>query len=74
MCFDCSSAFFAVYVKHVIFGILQFTPQEIEAIINDFAEPGLLAPTGLHLGGVKYMVIQGEPGSVIRGKKVRNQN
>ncbi|KAI3833411.1 hypothetical protein MKW92_017601 [Papaver armeniacum] len=28
-----------------------------------------LAPTGLFLGGTKYMVIQGEPGAVIRGKK-----
>lgn len=39
--------------------------------MNDFAEPGSLAPTGLFLGGTKYMVIQGEPGAVIRGKKVR---
>ncbi|XWS70290.1 hypothetical protein CRYUN_Cryun03dG0035400 [Craigia yunnanensis] len=47
-----------------------FTPGEITAIVNDFAEPGSLAPTGLFLGGVKYMVIQGEPGAVIRGKKL----
>jgi len=38
--------------------------------MNDFNEPGSLAPTGLFLGGTKYMVIQGEPGAVIRGKKV----
>jgi hypothetical protein len=38
--------------------------------MKDFDEPGSLAPTGLHLGGTKYMVIQGEPGAVIRGKKV----
>ena len=38
--------------------------------MTDFAEPGTLAPTGLYLGGTKYMVIQGEPGAVIRGKKV----
>ncbi|XP_052198678.1 profilin-1-like [Diospyros lotus] len=44
-------------------------PEEITAIMNDFAEPGSLAPTGLYLGGAKYMVIQGEPGAVIRGKK-----
>ena len=37
--------------------------------MNDFNEPGSLAPTGLYLGGTKYMVIQGEPGAVIRGKK-----
>ncbi|KAK3213028.1 hypothetical protein Dsin_017734 [Dipteronia sinensis] len=47
----------------------QFTPAEITGIMNDFAEPGSLAPTGLFLGGVKYMVIQGESGAVIRGKK-----
>ncbi|CAL5355477.1 unnamed protein product [Camellia sinensis] len=47
----------------------QFKPEEITAIMNDFSEPGVLAPTGLHLGGTKYMVIQGEPGAVIRGKK-----
>ncbi|KAF5935183.1 hypothetical protein HYC85_026312 [Camellia sinensis] len=46
-----------------------FKPEEITAIMNDFAEPGSLAPTGLYLGGTKYMVIQGEPGAVIRGKK-----
>jgi profilin len=39
-------------------------------IIKDFDEPGFLAPIGLFLGPTKYMVIQGEPGAVIRGKKV----
>nr|VDD07810.1 unnamed protein product [Brassica oleracea] len=33
-------------------------------------EPGNLAPTGLFLGGEKYMVVQGEAGAVIRGKKI----
>ncbi|KAL3824410.1 hypothetical protein ACJIZ3_020439 [Penstemon smallii] len=47
----------------------QFTPQEISNIVKDFDEPGFLAPTGMFLGGAKYMVIQGEPGAVIRGKK-----
>ncbi|WVZ23833.1 profilin-1 [Vigna radiata var. radiata] len=47
----------------------QFKPEEIVGIMNDFNEPGTLAPTGLYIGGTKYMVIQGEPGSVIRGKK-----
>ncbi|KAK8452571.1 hypothetical protein SEVIR_5G133450v4 [Setaria viridis] len=42
---------------------------QVAAIMNDFNEPGSLAPTGLYLGGSKYMVIQGEPGAVIRGKK-----
>lgn len=49
---------------------LQYKPEEIAAIVTDFEEPGTLAPTGLYLGGAKYMVIQGEPGVVIRGKKV----
>ncbi|KAH0466642.1 hypothetical protein IEQ34_003880 [Dendrobium chrysotoxum] len=49
--------------------LLTFKPQEITAIMNDFNEPGSLAPTGLFLGPNKYMVIQGEAGSVIRGKK-----
>ncbi|KAE9445375.1 hypothetical protein C3L33_22727, partial [Rhododendron williamsianum] len=47
----------------------QFKPEEITGIMNDFAEPGTLAPTGLYLGSTKYMVIQGEAGVVIRGKK-----
>ena len=50
---------------------MQFKPEEIAAIVKDFDEPGTLAPTGLLLGGSKYMVIQGEPGVVIRGKKVK---
>ncbi|XP_042441295.1 profilin-3-like [Zingiber officinale] len=48
----------------------EFKPEEISAIIADFDESGFLAPTGLYLGGSKYMVIQNEPGAVIRGKKV----
>ncbi|XP_047328822.1 profilin [Impatiens glandulifera] len=47
----------------------QLNPEEVTGIVNDFEEPGTLAPTGLFLGGAKYMVIQGEPGAVIRGKK-----
>lgn len=39
--------------------------------MNEFNEPGSIAPTGLHFGGTKYMVLQGEAGAVIRGKKVR---
>ncbi|KAH7842912.1 hypothetical protein Vadar_010516 [Vaccinium darrowii] len=41
----------------------------VSGIINDFDEPGFLAPSGLNLGGAKDMVIQGEAGAVIRGKK-----
>ncbi|KAF7037600.1 hypothetical protein CFC21_047940 [Triticum aestivum] len=49
--------------------VIQFKPEEMTNIMKDFDEPGTLAPTGLLLGDAKYMVIQGEPGAVIRGKK-----
>ncbi|KAH6818277.1 profilin 5 [Perilla frutescens var. frutescens] len=47
----------------------QVKPNEISGITTDFEQPGHLAPTGLFIDGQKYMVIQGEPGAVIRGKK-----
>ncbi|KAB2072016.1 hypothetical protein ERO13_A08G243700v2 [Gossypium hirsutum] len=47
----------------------QLNASEVTDIMKDFDEPGHLAPKGLHLAGAKYMVIQGEPGAVIRGKK-----
>lgn len=58
--------------KNILFFVPPMQPklEEISGIIADFNEPGYLAPTGLFLGGIKYMVIQGEPGAVIRGKKV----
>jgi len=49
---------------------MQIKSEEVSDIMKDFDEPGHLAPTGLHLAGTKYMVIQGESGAVIRGKKV----
>ncbi|KAF2612128.1 hypothetical protein F2Q70_00007921 [Brassica cretica] len=49
--------------------MLALKPEEIEGINKDFSEPGSLAPTGLFINGAKYMVIQGEPNAVIRGKK-----
>jgi profilin len=51
---------------------VQFNPEEITGIMKDFDEPGHLAPTGMFVGAAKYMVIAGEPGAVIRGKKVCN--
>ncbi|KAJ8512605.1 hypothetical protein OPV22_003039 [Ensete ventricosum] len=47
----------------------QFKPEEFTNVMKDFNEPGSLAPVGLFIGSSKYMVIQGEPGVVIRGKK-----
>lgn len=58
----------------VFLGYMQLKPEEVAGIVGDFADPGTLAPTGLYIGGTKYMVIQGEPGAVIRGKKVINCN
>ncbi|KAE8651501.1 hypothetical protein Csa_019349 [Cucumis sativus] len=52
----------------------QLKPEEVSGIVGDFDNPGTLAPTGLYIGGTKYMVIQGEPGAVIRGKKVISFN
>ena len=44
--------------------------QEITDIVNAFQDNNsTLAQRGLFLGGVKYLVVQGEPGVVIRGKK-----
>ncbi|OWM84471.1 hypothetical protein CDL15_Pgr000911 [Punica granatum] len=60
---------FAITCPPLLFFPCLFKPQEIQGIMKDFEEPGHLAPTGLYLGGTKYMVIQGEPGAVIRGKK-----
>ena len=49
---------------------MQFKREEISAIMKDFGKAASLAPTGLFLAGAKYMVIQGEPGAVVRGKNV----
>lgn len=45
------------------------TLTEIANIVGGFEENSTLPQHGLFLGGVKYMVIQGDPGAVIRGKK-----
>ncbi|KAG6394232.1 hypothetical protein SASPL_144813 [Salvia splendens] len=37
-------------------------------MMNEFDNPGSLAPTGFHIGGSGYRVIRGEPGAVIRGE------
>ncbi|KAK6126825.1 hypothetical protein DH2020_039433 [Rehmannia glutinosa] len=49
----------------------QFNAAEINGILTDFNEPGHLAPTGLFLGGTKYMVIQGEPGAGSGGVTIK---
>jgi profilin len=47
----------------------QLSPEEVDKLLNGFEENSLLAQNGLFLGGSKYMVLQGDPGIVIRGKK-----
>jgi profilin len=42
---------------------------EVEKLLSEFEAVNTLAQSGLFLGGLKYMVLQGEPGVVIRGKK-----
>ena len=47
----------------------EVSPEEIEALIQGFNDPSTLEEKGIVLSGVKYFTIQGERGSVIRGKK-----
>ncbi|BBN18934.1 profilin [Marchantia polymorpha subsp. ruderalis] len=42
---------------------------EIDNVVKGMVDNGQLAQAGLYLGGLKYMVIQGEAGQVIRGKR-----
>jgi hypothetical protein len=51
-------------------GFPQATQTEIANIVEGFEDNSTLPQHGLFLGGTKYMVIQGDPGAVIRGKKV----
>ncbi|KAL2619944.1 hypothetical protein R1flu_000149 [Riccia fluitans] len=44
-------------------------PDEITRIVKGMDDSSQIAASGLFLGGQKYMVIQGEAGQVIRGKK-----
>lgn len=45
---------------------------EIAAVMSGFTDSSKLATSGLYVGGEKYMVVAGEPGEVIRGKKGPN--
>ncbi|KAL6770886.1 PRO1 [Auxenochlorella protothecoides x Auxenochlorella symbiontica] len=45
------------------------TEAEVDAIVAGFDDSSALAVNGLHIGGEKYMVVAGEPGEAIRGKK-----
>ncbi len=45
------------------------TPEEVDAVVAGLADQSTIATTGLVLAGVKYLVIPGDPGVVLRGKK-----
>ena len=47
----------------------EVTDAEVAAIMAGFDDASAMGQSGLHIGGEKYMVIAGEPGKVIRGKK-----
>ena len=47
--------------------VMQLKPNEVTSMMNEFDNPGTLAPTGLQIGGSSYFVIRGEPDAIIRG-------
>lgn len=49
---------------------LQISQDEVSKIMAGFGDPTLLGPTGILIGGEKYMAIQSEKDVVLRGKKV----
>ena len=50
---------------------VQITPDEVAKIVAGLADPNLLGPTGIMIGGQKYMAVGSEKDVVLRGKKVR---
>lgn len=52
-------------------GFPDVTPDEVDALVAGLADGGEagLAANGLRIGGVKYLMIPGDPGAVLRGKK-----
>ena len=62
-----------LYSCSLTFPDTQHTPRtsQVDKLVAGFTDAGLgpLAQSGLYLGGTKYLVIPGDPGSVIRGKK-----
>lgn len=45
------------------------TAQEVDKIAKGFDDQTTLAQQGLTIGGTKYMVVAGEEGAVVRGRK-----
>ena len=51
-----------------MYSIGQVTVQQVLTIVEGFDDAAKLAEKGLWLGGDKFMVVQGDPGYVIRGR------
>ena len=45
------------------------TPEEVDAVVAGLADQSTIATSGLVLAGNKFLVIPGDPGVVLRGKK-----
>eukprot|EP00475_Leptophrys_vorax_P030435 TRINITY_DN455_c0_g1_i1.p1 TRINITY_DN455_c0_g1~~TRINITY_DN455_c0_g1_i1.p1 ORF type:complete len:154 (+),score=10.39 TRINITY_DN455_c0_g1_i1:166-627(+) len=56
----------AVWAQSAAFPAI--TPAQVAAIVEGFDEAGKLAEKGLWIGDEKFMVVQGDPGVVIRGR------
>lgn len=45
------------------------TADEVGNIVKGFDDEEALTDSGMMIGGEKYLIVRGEPGSVIRGRK-----
>jgi profilin len=45
------------------------TEEQVQAIVKGFDDADSLAQAGLKLGDQKFLVVQGDPGAVIRGRQ-----
>ncbi|CAI7850824.1 unnamed protein product [Closterium sp. NIES-53] len=50
------------------------TDDQIRAIVEGFNDVNVLTANGLYLGNEKFMVIQGVPGVIIRGRNKQDEN
>lgn len=50
-------------------GFPDISPDEVVNIVKGFDDGQVLIDNGLMIGGEKYLIVRGEPGSVIRGRK-----
>lgn len=47
----------------------EISGDEVAALVQGLTDSSQLAQSGVRIGGEKYMMVAGEPGEVIRGKK-----